>query len=105
MVTFVGRRARPLDRSVRAVHPPVDADPDREMRLWLREVSVKRSRWGYRGAYAGEDTAMHACNLKKVHRLWRQEGLQVHPKRRKRRRPGKTSIPAERCTALRLDHV
>ncbi len=53
-----------------------------------------------RGRKAG-----HACNIKKIHRLWREEGLRVPQKRRKRSRLGETSIPAGRRTALLPDHV
>ena len=84
---------------------PVDADPDWELRAWLREFSGKRPRWGYRRAHVEAARAGHACNIKKIHRLWREEGLRVPPKRRKRRRLGETSIPAQRRTATGPDHV
>lgn len=47
----------------------------------------------------------HLINRKKIQRLWREEGLRVPPKRRKRRRLGSSVTPAARLRALRPDHV
>ena len=44
-------------------------------------------------------------NRKKVQRLWREEGLRVPPKRRKRQRLGDSTTPADRLRAERPDHV
>jgi putative transposase len=44
-------------------------------------------------------------NRKKVQRLWREEGLRVPPKRRKRQRLGTSTTPADRLQAIRPDHV
>ncbi len=86
-------------------YQPADADPDGELRAWLREFSAKRPRWRYRRAHVEAAKAGHVCNIKRIHRLWREEGLRVPPKRRKRRLLGETSIPAERRTALLPDHA
>jgi transposase InsO family protein len=43
----------------------------------------------------------HAANRKKVQRLWREEGLRVPPKRRKRHRLGDSTTPADRLHAQR----
>jgi putative transposase len=40
-----------------------------------------------------------------VQRLWREEGLRVPQRRRKRRRLGESTVPAERLSAERPDHV
>ena len=44
-------------------------------------------------------------NRKKVQRLWREEGLRVPARRRKRRRPGGSTVPAERLRAEHPNHV
>ncbi len=44
-------------------------------------------------------------NRKKIQRLWREEGLRVPAKRRKRQRLGESSTPADRLAAKRPDHV
>ena len=38
-------------------------------------------------------------------RLWREEGLRVPPKRRKRQRRGESTVPGDRLRAERPDHV
>jgi len=47
----------------------------------------------------------HFLNRKKVQRLWREEGLRVPPKRRKRQRLGESTTPADRLGATHPDHV
>ncbi len=47
----------------------------------------------------------HAVNRKKVQRLWREEGLRVPQRRRKRQRLGESTTPAHRLEATRPDHV
>ncbi len=44
-------------------------------------------------------------NRKRVQRLWREEGLRVPQRRRKRRRLGESTVPAERLRAERPNHV
>ncbi|MBS3996308.1 MAG: transposase [Hydrogenophaga sp.] len=86
-------------------YQPAEIDPDAELRAWLRAFSAARPRWGYRRAHVEAAKAGHVCNIKKVHRLWREEGLRVPQKRRKRRRTGESSIPPKRRTAEHINHV
>ena len=44
-------------------------------------------------------------NRKRVQRLWREEGLRVPVRRRKRRRLGESTLPADRLRAERPNHV
>lgn len=44
-------------------------------------------------------------NRKRTQRLWREEGLRVPQKRRKRQRLGISTVPAERLRAQAPDHV
>jgi len=69
-------------------------DPDRWLRAWLNEwaTSEPNSRKGYRRAWADLRAEGHKINKKKVHRLWRSEGLQV-AQRRRRKRVGESSGP------------
>jgi len=54
------------------------ADPDVEMRAWLRSYAAKHPRHGCRRARAAlRFDERREVNKKKVHRLWREEGLQV----------------------------
>jgi putative transposase len=86
-------------------HRPAEADPDAELRRLLRAFAKAHPRWGYRRAHAVLVREGHCLNRKKVQRLWREEGLRVPPQRRKRRRVGESTTPADRLQALRPDHV
>ena len=44
-------------------------------------------------------------NRKRVQRLWREEGLRVPVKRRKRQRLGDSAVPARRLRAEQPNHV
>ncbi len=45
------------------------------------------------------------ANRKKIQRLWREEGLKVPHRKRKRRRLGTSTCPADRLRAERPNHV
>ncbi len=75
------------------------------MRGRLRELSRERPRWGYRRAHARLLEEGWSLNRKRVQRLWREEGLRVPARRRKRRRLGTSTVPAERLRAERPDEV
>jgi putative transposase len=54
------------------------ADPDADMRAWLRSYATKHPCHGFRRAWAAlRYDERREVNKKKVHRLWREEGLQV----------------------------
>jgi putative transposase len=84
---------------------PAQADVDRDLRARLREFARAHPRWGYRRAHAVLVREGHVLNRKKVQRLWREEGLRVPQKRRKRQRVGVSTTPADRLWAERPDHV
>lgn len=70
-------------------------DPDRWLRDWLNEWANKdvNARKGYRRAWADLRHEEHqVINKKRVHRVWREEGLQV-AKRRRRKRVGESTGP------------
>jgi putative transposase len=46
-----------------------------------------------------------AVNRKKIQRLWREEGLRVPQKQRKRQRLGTSTVPAARLQAEHMNHV
>src|SRR5690625_3999929 len=76
-----------LSRSAyrRPLHSATTADPDRALRTWLCDYAKKHPRWGYRRAYHDARAAGWCVNHKKVQRLWREEGLRVPVKRRRKR--------------------
>ncbi|MFF7944878.1 integrase core domain-containing protein [Nocardia gamkensis] len=88
VVGCIGRRFRrlPLDQ--------ISGDPDAGVRAWLREYARKNPCHGFRRAWAAlRFDEGHRVNHKRVHRLWKQEGLQVRAHHR-RKRLGSSSVPA-----------
>jgi putative transposase len=75
------------------------------LRQRLREISAERPRWGYRRAHARLREEGWEANRKRVQRLWREEGLRAPVRRRKRRRLGDSTVPAERLRAERPNHL
>jgi putative transposase len=86
-------------------HAPADPDLDRVLRRWLRRFSRRHPRWGYRRAHTVAVREGWVVNRKKIQRLWREEGLRVPQKRRKRQRLGDSTTPAGRLSAEHPDHV
>jgi putative transposase len=76
-------------------HEPVSAtpaDPDAALRKWLRSCAKNHPRRGFRPAYHDARGEGWQVNHKKIQRLWREEGLRV-PQRRKRKRHGASTAP------------
>ena len=72
---------------------PADPDPDAALRRWLRDYATAHPRWGFRRAYHdARAEGWSGVNHKKIQRLWRQEGLRV-PQRRRRKRLGTSTTP------------
>jgi putative transposase len=86
-------------------HQPMESDRDRALRQQLRAFSRAHPRWGYRRAHAELCQGGWTVNRKAVQRLWRDEGLRVPARRRKRQRLGISSTPAARLAAEHPDHV
>ena len=86
-------------------HQPVEPDRDRALRAELRQLSRAHPRWGYRRAHAQLCQQGWRVNRKAIQRLWREEGLQVPGRRRKRQRLGTSTTPADRLAAEHPDHV
>ena len=80
------------------------APDDTALRRRLRKLS-KDPRWGYRRAHSELIEEGWSINRKRVQRLWREEGLRVPQRRRKRQRLGESTVPADRLRAERPDHV
>lgn len=65
---------------------------NQELVLRLRAIARKHPRYGYRRAHALVCRAVPGVNVKRVHRLWRQEQLSVPCRRPRRRRPDKKEV-------------
>jgi len=90
-------------RSTQRYDPKDDVDA-RALVAEMKALVVKRPRFGQDRitALLRKKTRV---NHKRVERLWRQEGLQVPRKRRKRRRLGTRDNGSERIPARYKDHV
>jgi putative transposase len=84
-------------RSTQRHEPPAPAADDSDLRAQLRAIARRKPRWGYRRAHAQLRQDGHEINRKRVQRLWREEGLRVPAKTRKRRRTGDPDAPRLRA--------
>ena len=71
----------------------------------LHRCSQNRPRAGYRVAAAHLRREGWVLNDKRAQRLWRQEGLKVPRRQRKRRRVGSSQNSAQRLRATRVNEV
>lgn len=92
------------NRSTQRHHPQVAPD-DQALRRRLRKISEQRPRWGYRRAHGHLRSEGFSLNRKRAQRIWREEGLRVPAKAKKRRRLGESTVPAERLKAGYPNHV
>jgi putative transposase len=83
-------------RSTQRLEPPPVRPVDEQLRWRLREIAREHTRWGYRRATVQLRREGVEINHKRVQRLWRQEGLRVPQKARKRRRGPSTDIEGAR---------
>jgi len=86
-------------------HEAVVARDDAALRTELRRISRERPRWGYRRAHQLLLDDGWQLNVKRTRRVWREEGLRVPRKRRKRQRLGESTVAADRLRAQWPDHV
>jgi putative transposase len=68
----------------------------------MKDLSRRHPRYGYRRITALLRSEGWAVNRKRIHRLWRQEGLKVPQKQGKHRRLGSSE---NRCTRRRAEHI
>ena len=81
---------------------------DRELRKRLKELAEERRRWGYRRLHVLLEREGHELNHKRLYRLYREEGLQVRRRRRRKRaiRPRRVmEVPAAANERWSMDFV
>jgi len=88
-------------RSTQRHQPGRGGERDDALRERLRKLSAEHPRWGYRLVWGAVGEEGWSVNRKKIRRLWREEGLRVPQRKRKRLRLGESTVPAER---LRAEH-
>ena len=72
-------------RSTQRLAPPPISDDEACLREFLRDFSKQRPRWGWRRAAHAARQAGWQVNNKRIRRLWRDEGLRVPTRKRKKR--------------------
>jgi len=87
------------NRSTQRLEAPVPRPVDEQLCSRLREIAREHTRWGYRRATVALRREGVEVNRKRVQRLWRQEGLRVPQKARKRRRGQSTDTGGARRRA------
>ena len=101
------RRACEVLGQARSTQRYQPAEPDGEKALVkrMKELSAQHPRYGYRRVWALLRAEKFEVNKKRVHRLWRREGLKVPRRQRKRRRLGHSDNSCTRRRAEHPDHV
>ncbi|MCH9734610.1 MAG: IS3 family transposase [Actinomycetia bacterium] len=77
-----------IHRSTMRLAPSPITTEEAELRAWLRRFSTERPRWGWRRAAKMARRAGWRVNNKRIRRLWREEGLRVPQRRKKKRLTG-----------------
>lgn len=94
------RRACRLVGQHRSTHRHLSADatpddPDAPLRAELRTFASKHPRWGQRRALVHVRGCGYRVGRKKIQRLWREEGLRVRRRVRRKRAGTSTSAPVK----------
>jgi len=71
-------------RSTQRLDPPTRSEDDEQLRSFLRAFSKERPRWGWRRAAKAARRDGWVVNDKRIQRLWRDEGLKVPYRKRKK---------------------
>ncbi len=97
------RRACRVIGQSRSTQRYAERKPEKDRALVERmvELSGENPRYGYRRVWALLRREGFEINKKRVHRLWREAGLKVSTKQRKRRRLGASE---NGCTRRRAEH-
>ena len=86
-------------------YEPKEAEDEKPLVKRMKQLSAEHPRYGYRRVWALLRREKFQVNRKRVHRLWRREGLRVPTRQRKRRRLGHGNNSCTRRKAEHPDHV
>lgn len=78
---------------------------DQALRKQMRDLAKANPRYGYRRVWALLRRDGSRVNRKRVQRLWREEGLKIPQRQRKRRRLGTSENGVTRQAATHKNHV
>ena len=94
-----------VSRSTQRYRSKEVSTEEKELIARLHELARKYPRYGYRMMTAKLRQEGWRVNRKRVYRLWRQEGLKVPKKTRKKRNLGHSGNSCVRLRAKHKDHV
>ena len=80
-------------------------DDELELRRWLVNFAKNRPRFGYKRGHAIARKSGFRVNRKRVQRIWREEGLKVTHKAKKKSRLGASTTEPKYLEAEHPDHV
>jgi transposase InsO family protein len=86
-------------------YEPRERDDGKPLVKRMKQLSAEHPRYGYRRVWALLRQEKFQVNRKRVHRLWRREGLRVPSRQRKRRRLGRGNNSCTRRKAKHPDQV
>jgi transposase InsO family protein len=86
-------------------YTPAGRGDEGKLTARMRELAGTNPRYGYRRIWALLREEGWRANRKRIHRLWKKEGLKVPQKKRKRRRLGGSENGVARHRAACKDHV
>ena len=86
-------------------YTPFHKDDEKKLVKRMIALSRRHPRYGYRRIWAVLRSEGWQINMKRVHRLWKREGLKVPRKQHKRRRLGSSSAGSQLRRAEHINHV
>lgn len=86
-------------------YAPTEAADEAQLVKEMRALATRQPRFGYRRIAALLRAQGWDVNDKRVHRLWRREGLKVPQRQRKRRRLGHSANSCTRRRSERMNQV
>jgi putative transposase len=84
-------------RSTQRLVAPKPSDDELALRAFLRAFAILRPRWGWRRAAVAARDEGWRVNDKRIHRLWRDEGLRVPYRKRKKPLRGIGALTGQMC--------
>lgn len=86
-------------------YKPKPREDDARLTAAIRRIAAQEPRAGYRGVHRRLIRDGWNVNRKRVHRIWKKEGLRVPTKARKKRRLGNSENSTQRLAPERINHV
>lgn len=86
-------------------YKPKQPEQDKELIAELHRLACANPRAGYRSVTRLLRREGWKVNQKRVHRLWKQEGLKIHPRPARKRARGTAENSIQKLKAEKLNHV